>query len=72
MERKSSGADPTNRFDEEVLAFHDRVRDAYRFLAEEDPERWQIIDAARGEEAVWRDVRETVSVMKCYQLPNAR
>jgi dTMP kinase len=78
LERKSKGTDPTNRFDEETIAFHERVRDAYLYLAAEDPERWQIIDAARDEEAVWRDVRETVagrgvlSIAKCAEIARTK
>jgi dTMP kinase len=60
MERKTRGFDPTNRFDDEDLAFHQRVRDAYLFLAASEPSRWQIIDSARDEDEVWRDVRETI------------
>jgi dTMP kinase len=60
MQRKARGIEPTNRFDDEELAFHERIRAAYLTLAADDPERWQIIDAARDEETVWRDVRETV------------
>ena len=60
MARKSRGIDATNRFDDEALAFHERVREAYISLAAAGPTQWQIIDAARDEDAVWRDVRETI------------
>lgn len=35
------------RFDSESLDFHERVRTGYRALAEEEPERFAIIDAAQ-------------------------
>jgi dTMP kinase len=60
MMRKSRGTDATNRFDDEALAFHVRVREAYISLAAAEPARWKIIDATRDEDEVWRDVRETI------------
>jgi dTMP kinase len=60
MERKSRGNDTTNRFDDEALAFHERVRDAYIALATAEPSRWHIIDASRNEDEVWQGVRETI------------
>jgi dTMP kinase len=35
-----------DRFESESQAFHARVRDGYRTLAGEDPERWVVIDGA--------------------------
>ena len=40
------------RFDSESLDFHERVRTGYRALAEEEPERFAIIDAAQPPEDV--------------------
>lgn len=40
------------RFDAESLEFHERVRQGYRALAEEEPERFAIIDAAQPPEDV--------------------
>ena len=40
------------RFDAESLEFHDRVRQGYRSLAAEEPERFAIIDAAQPPEDV--------------------
>ena len=37
-----------DRFEQEALAFHQRVRDGYRLLAEEEPERFVMIDATRN------------------------
>jgi len=60
MMRKSRGIDATNRFDDEAVAFHERVREAYISLAAAEPTRWHIVDAARDEDEVWQDVRETI------------
>ena len=40
------------RFDAESLDFHERVRQGFRALAEEEPERFAIIDAAQPPEDV--------------------
>ena len=40
------------RFDDESLEFHERVRQGYRSLAAEEPERFAIIDAAQPPEDV--------------------
>jgi dTMP kinase len=34
-----------NRFEDEALAFHQRVRAAYRAMALADPQRWRCFDA---------------------------
>jgi dTMP kinase len=36
-----------NRFEEESLAFHERVRAAYQAMASADPRRWHCFDASR-------------------------
>ena len=46
------------RFEEEKLAFHQRVRDGYLELARNEAERFRIIDAAQDEAAVWNDIRQ--------------
>jgi dTMP kinase len=35
-----------NRFEAETLAFHERVRAAYRAMARDDPQRWHCFDAS--------------------------
>ncbi len=39
-----------NRFEAETLAFHERVRAAYRAMAHDDPQRWRCFDASRPPE----------------------
>ena len=46
------------RFEEEKLAFHERVRAGYLELARNESERFRIIDAAQDEAAVWNDIRQ--------------
>ena len=50
------------RFDAESLEFHERVRQGYRSLAAEEPERFAIIDAAQPPEDV---------VMQCLSAVEA-
>ena len=51
-----------DRFEQEEIAFHQRVRDGYLKLAANDPERWLIVDAtlprAKVAEIVWGKVSQ--------------
>jgi dTMP kinase len=49
-----------NRFEDEELGFHRRVRDAYRRMAEAEPQRWRVIDATRPTAQVARAVLDEV------------
>ena len=55
-----------NRFEDEELSFHQRVRDAYLELVEGEPERWRVIDATQDsgvvERAVWDEVGQRLGV----------
>ena len=48
------------RFDAESLDFHERVRQGYRVLAEEEPERFAIIDASQPPEDVVLQCRSAI------------
>ncbi|WP_291438685.1 dTMP kinase [Desulfovibrio sp.] len=48
------------RFDSESLDFHERVRRGYRALADEEPERFAIIDAAQPPEDVVLQCRSAI------------
>ncbi len=56
MKAEGKGAE-VNRFDEEMLGFHDRIRHAYLRMARKDPKRWRVINASqtvnRALEDVW-------------------
>ena len=49
------------RFEEEPLEFHERVRLGFLHLAEQDPDRWRVLDASRSiesiSEEIWREVQ---------------
>jgi dTMP kinase len=44
LSRKKAGAN--DRFEQETLAFHGRIREGFINLAVEEPQRWVVIDAA--------------------------
>jgi len=54
-----------DRFEQEKLAFHQRVRDGYLKLAANEPERWLVVDASQSktkiEEIIWLRVSQMLS-----------
>ncbi len=50
-----------DRFEQEDIAFHQRVREGYLKLAADDPERWLVVDAAQSKEKIaeiiWQKVK---------------
>jgi dTMP kinase len=59
LKRRLSGGE-WNRLDALDLAFHQRVRAGYHYLAQASPERWAIIDADRPIESVQADIQQVV------------
>ncbi len=49
-----------DRFEREDAAFHERVRQAYRKLAQAEPARMRMIDASRDFESVKKSVQEAL------------
>lgn len=51
-----------DRFESEVLSFHRRVREGYRQMAAEEPDRWLVIDATlprrKISQIIWKRVKE--------------
>ena len=54
-----------DRFEQENLAFHQRVRDGYLKLAADEPERWLVVDASQSKrkitETIWQRVSQLLS-----------
>jgi dTMP kinase len=50
-----------SRFEQEVLAFHQKVRDGYLDLARREPHRFHMIDAAQDIESVRRSVQQVLA-----------
>jgi dTMP kinase len=60
LERRQTGGGEWNRLDAEALEFHQRVREGYLALIEQEPERWVVIDAAGPVEEVQEEIRVRV------------
>ena len=54
----SHGLEAEARFENEELAFHERVRQGYLALVAQEPERFQVLDASSPVEAIQATVRE--------------
>ncbi|MEI6363306.1 MAG: dTMP kinase [Actinomycetes bacterium] len=52
-------SDP-DRLEAEPLAYHQRVRDAFRVIAADEPERYLVLDATRSPEELAADILERV------------
>jgi len=50
-----------DRFEQENIAFHQKVREGYLELAAKEPERWQVIDAAQSKDIIARIIWQRVS-----------
>lgn len=60
LSRRRVRGEEMNRLDLEAVAFHERVREGYRLLANADPERWVRVQADRPVDVVATDIREAV------------
>ncbi len=62
--RRKQGGDLAewNRMEREELAFHERVRAGYLALAAAEPERWCVVDARQGVEAVQAAIRGRLTI----------
>ena len=70
---QAAGAREVNRLDLESVAFHERVREGYRLLANRFPERIVTIDADRPREAVLRQaIQETANKIKGFSHPDVK
>ena len=68
LERKrglflAGGIEEWNRFEQEELAFHQRVRDGYLLMARADPARWLVLDASLPFETVQDRIIEDVRAL---------
>ncbi len=54
-----------DRFEQEAIAFHQRVREGYLQLAANDPQRWLVIDASQSkrkvEQIIWQRVSQLLT-----------
>lgn len=61
--RLDSADKPFDRLEAEKTEFHARVRDAYLALAQAEPERFLVLDAAAAPEAIAAQIRERVATL---------
>ena len=54
-----------DRFEQQDLAFFERVREAYRVRADAAPERFARIDAAQNRDAVWQQIAAVLEARGC-------
>lgn len=62
LARRTGGGLEMNRLDLEAVTFHQRVRDGYHQLAQQEPSRWIIIDANQSIDAVQSDLRQVIDM----------
>jgi dTMP kinase len=60
LSRKIEYSQEWNRLDAYAEAFHVRVRQGYLTLAEEEPDRWLVIDATQGKAQVQEAMRAAI------------
>ena len=51
------------RFESETLDFHRRIRQGFLDLAEDEPDRFRLVDATRTPEAVFEEILEHVKAL---------
>lgn len=52
--------DELNRMDQQTVDFYTRVRDGYKALVAQEPNRWVVIDASRDIDAIQDEIRSVV------------
>jgi len=60
LRRKRVGGNEWNRMDDLAVEFHRRVRAGYLEMIAQEPRRWVVIDAARGPEAIAKEIWDIV------------
>jgi dTMP kinase len=50
-----------DRFEQENITFHQKVRGGYLELAAKEPERWLVIDAAQSKDIIARIIWQRVN-----------
>jgi dTMP kinase len=60
LHRRQQGGGEWNRLDAYELELHQRVRDGYLKIANEDPNRWVVLDASQKPEVVQSNLRKVI------------
>ncbi len=67
LERAGKRSEP-DRFESEEVAFFDKVRSAYLAIAEREPQRVRVIDAAAALENVQRSIESVIGAFLKEQM----
>ncbi len=62
---RKQGADENDRLEQAGIAFHDKVYEGYKTLAEKYPERIAVIDASRSPKEIAAEVIKTLKEKNC-------
>ena len=68
--RRRGARNVADRFESEGVAFHNVLRDAFREIAREEPERCAIVDASQAEDEVAEQIWEVVTQRLGRFLPS--
>jgi dTMP kinase len=60
---------PLDRLERAGAAFHERVRDGYRRMAREEPERFCVVDGTQPIDAIQTAIRRSVSALLAQRVP---
>lgn len=60
LNRKIKGGSEWNRLDAQQLEFHRRVRIGYQEMAQAEPNRWRVINAANDPQTVQQDIQTAI------------
>lgn len=60
---------PPDRIERVEAAFHERVHDGYRRMAEREPERFCVIDGTEPIESIQTEIRERLSALLAARVP---
>jgi dTMP kinase len=60
---RAKGRSQADRLEQESIGFHERVRAAYRSLAETSPKRYLVLDARKSPEELATQIRAAVELV---------
>lgn len=70
--RRQEAGDGVDRFEQEDIGFHTKLRDAFRAIADKEPERCRVIDASGGPDEVAHEIWEAISARLSQNQINNR
>jgi len=69
--RRQSAGNDVDRFEQENITFHRKLRDAFRAIADGEPARCRLVDASRGPDEVADEIWQIVSgLLRVNQVDN--